>query len=108
MGACAPLPVIVEAVAIGISEVGRAIRREAVALQPSVGDNRRRRLEFIGAYVHRAPSDARVTVEIGTGRRRAIEAGIDARRVGLETQVARCLIDKERSIGEVAYTICGQ
>ena len=66
-----PLLPIVQAVTVRVGGVRRAVGGQAVLLQPGVGDKDCRRLELVGAHVHRATGDARVTIEIWT-------AGADA------------------------------
>ena len=61
-----------------------------------------RRLELVSANVHRAASDARVAVLIRTGRRGGVGTGIDARRIGLQAQVALSLVHKKWCVGDVA------
>ena len=60
-----------------------------------------RRLELVSTHVHRAADDARVAVQIRTGRRRGVGAGVDARRVGLQAQIAAGVIHEEWCVGEI-------
>ena len=62
-----PLLPVVQAVAVGVGEIRRAVRGQTVLLRPGVGENGRRRLILIRADVHRAASDAWVAVEVGAG-----------------------------------------
>src|SRR5207247_11455334 len=92
VGAGAPLLPVVQTVNVRVDVIRRAIGGQTVIPQPRVGDERLRRLELVRTNVHRAADDARVAIQIRTGRRRGVGAGVDAGRVGLQAQVATGLV----------------
>ena len=91
-----------------VAEIRRAIGRQTVMLQPRVRDVRLRRLELVPTNVHGATGNAGVAIQIRTGRRRGVGAGVEARRVGLQSEVAACVIHEEWSVSEIANPVCGK
>ena len=63
------------------------------------------RLIFIRAHVHGTGHDAWIAIQVGAGGRERIQAGIDARGVGLHLQIAGGQVHEQWRVGDVADTV---
>lgn len=100
-----PILIDVEACAIEVCKIHRAVYGQAVLLEVGVGDDGCGRLIFVRADVHGAAGDAGIAVEVGGAGDVNIVAGIDAGGSGLEMEVVSSLIYEERGVGDVSKTV---
>jgi len=92
-------------IAVGVGDVGRAVRGQTVLLKPPDENAGGRALILIGADVHSIADDARTAVQVCCGHDVAVVARVDARRIGLQAKIAANSIHEEGRYGNVLYTI---
>src|SRR2546428_10254616 len=79
-----------------------AVGGQPVLLQPADEYPADSRLELVGSDIDSAPDDARTTVQVRQTRGISIEPGVDAGRVGFQTEAVVGPVYEQRRVGEVA------
>jgi hypothetical protein len=74
-------------------------------LKPDVRDDAAGILKLVGPDINGAPTDARIAIQVGGAAGIRVEPRIDARRAGLQVQIAPRLVYEQGSFGEIADTI---
>ena len=77
-------------------------------MQPVVEIEQSGQLTLIRAHVHGAADTARVAIQVASGSHVGVVPGVDAGRVGLQTQVAVGVVYEQGVIGDIAHAVGGE